>query len=115
MNRATNMPCVAREGLVAASSLQKKSPLKKLLHLKPMLRVMMTTSVRMEMIRHATWLLTLTHLPSLPIQFAQYPLYLHRSHTRPHPYPPLHLRLHRSNSNSSHLPLSFRLATGLTP
>jgi hypothetical protein len=71
MNRATNMPCVAREGLVAASSLQKKSPLKRQQHLKLIRRVMMTTSVTAEMIHHATWLLTLNHLPSHPIHPAR--------------------------------------------
>jgi hypothetical protein len=71
MNRATNMPCVAREGLVAASSLQKKSPLKRPPHLKLMWPVMMMMSATMEMIRHATWLLTLNHLPSHPIHLAR--------------------------------------------
>jgi hypothetical protein len=71
MNRATNMPCVAREGLVAVSSLQKKSPLKRQPHLKPIWRVMMMTSATTEMIRHATWLLTLSHLPSHPIHLAR--------------------------------------------
>jgi len=65
------MPCVVRGGLVAASSLQKKSPLKKLPHLKPMWRVMMTTSATMGMIHRATWLLTLNRLPSHPIHLAR--------------------------------------------
>jgi hypothetical protein len=71
MNRATNMPCAAREGLVAASSLQKKLPLKRRPHLKLMWRVMMTTNAMMEMIRHATWLLILNLLLSHPIHLAQ--------------------------------------------
>jgi len=71
MNRATNMPCVAPEDLVAASSPQKKLPLKRPPHLKLMWRVMMTTSATMEMIRHAKWLLTLNRLPSYPIHLAR--------------------------------------------
>jgi hypothetical protein len=71
MNRATNMPCVAREGLVAASSLQKKSPLKRPSHPKLVWCVMMTTSVTMEMIRHAIWLLIQNRLPSHPIHLDQ--------------------------------------------
>jgi len=71
MNRATSMPCVAPEGLVAASSLQKKSPLKRQPHLRPVWRVMMTTSATMEMIRRATWPLTLSHLLSHPIHLAR--------------------------------------------
>jgi hypothetical protein len=115
MNRATNMQCVAREGQVAASSLQKKSPPKRPPHLKLVWCVMMTTIATMEMIRHATWLLIHYRLPSHPIHLDQWPLYLHRRHTHPHPYPPLRLRLHSSNSNSSRLSHSFRRAPGLTP
>jgi hypothetical protein len=65
------MPCVAREGLVAASSLQKKSPLKRPSHPKLVWCVMMTTSVTMEMIRHAIWLLIQNRLPSHPIHLDQ--------------------------------------------
>jgi hypothetical protein len=71
MNRATNMPCVAREGLVAVSSLQKKSPLKRPPHPRLVWPVMMMTNAMMEMIRHATWLLIQYHLPSHPIHLDQ--------------------------------------------
>jgi hypothetical protein len=65
------MPCVAREGLVAASSLQKKLPLKRPPYLKLVQCMMMTTSVTTEMIRHATWLLIQNRLPSRPIHLDQ--------------------------------------------
>jgi hypothetical protein len=71
MNRATNMPCVVREGLVAVSLLQKKLPLKRQPHLKPIWRMMMTTSATTEMIHRATWLSTLSHLLSRPIHLAR--------------------------------------------
>jgi hypothetical protein len=71
MNRATNTPCVAREGLVVASSLQRKLRLKRPLHLKLVWRMMMMTSATMEMILHATWLLIQNRLLSHPIHLDQ--------------------------------------------
>ena len=82
MNCATNMPCVTRKGLVAASSLQRGLLLKRPLYLKLMWCMTTTTSATMEMICHATWLLALFYQANQK-QYPVRPLWHHCAHHQP--------------------------------